>query len=271
MHELINSEQNSRVKYLKKLHDSRKRRKKGKFILEGYRIIKEAISAEAIIDQIFMTPSFYNQKEGKEIYSLLEQSKKEDSLILIEERLLYKIADTDNPQGILAITQENLAGLDDIFLNSKRILLIDRIQDPGNLGTIIRTAVAAGIDGIIILKGSVDIYNLKVLRATMGAIFNISICKDISLEDFLSQYQVLSEGFKLISTSLNTDRYYNQIDYTGKIIISIGNEANGLDEKIIKISDYIVKIPIIGEIDSLNAGIAAGIIIYKAVEANGIK
>ncbi|MEJ6950014.1 TrmH family RNA methyltransferase [Natronospora cellulosivora (SeqCode)] len=268
MHDIINSEQNSKIKYLKKLYDRRKRRDEGKFILEGYRIIEEALKAQARIDNVFMTPDFLKSKQGEDLKIKINNMKDQVSITVISEKLLEKIADTSSPQGVIALANEKKYDLESLFDRAKRLLLIDRVQDPGNMGTIIRTAVAAGIDGILILKGSVDIYNLKVLRSTMGAIFNISIIKDLSLDDFFSFYNSNKNEFKLISTALNTEKYYYDIEYPDNLIIAIGNEANGLKDEIIKNSDYIVKIPIIGEIDSLNAAIATGIIVYKALEAN---
>lgn len=271
MKEIISSEQNNKVKSLRKLYNKKKRRQKGKFVLEGYRIIDEALKADAVFDNVFMTPDFYKSEEGQNIQMQFSNRKSSDKLIIIDEKILTKIADTNTPQGVIAVVNEPEYEMEDVFsMQSKRdkLLLLDRIQDPGNMGTIIRTAVAAGIDGIIILKGSVDIYNLKVLRATMGAIFSIPLVKDVELEDFFNIYQSQVDRYKLIAADLSGEMYYNQLDYTDSFIIAIGNEANGLQDKIVNYANNLIKIPINGEIDSLNAAIAAGIIVYKAVEGN---
>ncbi len=298
MKEVISSEQNERVKSLKKLYNKKKRRQKGKFVLEGFRIIDEALKADAVFDYMFMSPDFYKSTEGQSLikaylkddnnnkgnsdnknhHNYNEDSdnanrndNKEENLIIIEEKLLSKIADTNSPQGVIAVVNEPEYDISDIFCQENengKLLLLDRIQDPGNMGTIIRTAVAAGIDGIIILKGSVDIYNLKVLRATMGAIFNIPLLKDVTMEEFLELYNGVSEKCQLIAADLSADLYYHQLEYDFPFIIAIGNEANGLNDKIVNSANYLVKIPIIGDIDSLNAAIATGILVYKALEMN---
>lgn len=271
MKEIISSEQNNRVKSLKKLYNKQKRRQKGKFILEGYRIIHEALKSDARFDNIFMSPEFYKSQEGQDILALFTDKDPDNNLLLMEEKLLKKIADTNTPQGVIAVVNEPEYLVEDIFSpNNKmgKLLLLDRIQDPGNMGTIIRTAVAAGIEGIIILKGSVDIYNLKVLRATMGAIFNIPLLKDISLEEFLNIYQEQAKNYQLIAADLAGELYYHQLEYIEPFIIAIGNEANGLQKKLIDSANHLIKIPIIGDIDSLNAAMATGIIVYKALENN---
>ncbi|MFP4662703.1 MAG: TrmH family RNA methyltransferase [Halanaerobiales bacterium] len=269
MTEIISSEQNSRLKILRKLYNKKKRRQKGKFVLEGYRIIEEALNVEADFDYIFMSPDFYNSSEGKNIESCFLKNNSKNNLLVVDEKLLFSIADTESPQGIIAVVNEADYEMRDILLEKEDVnslLLLDRIQDPGNMGTIIRTAVAAGIDGIIVLKGSVDIYNLKVLRATMGAIFSIPLIKDVELDDFFELVDNADKDYRIISADLSGELYYHQFDYDFPFIIAIGNEGNGLRKEIIEKSDYLIKIPISDNIDSLNAAIATGIIVYKALE-----
>lgn len=271
MKEVISSEQNNRVKSLKKLYSKKNRRQKGKFILEGFRIIDEALNADADFDYIFMSPYFYNSVDGKSLKECFVNKNDINNLFIIEDKLLSKIADTSSPQGVIAVVNEPKYEMKDIFSSdngSEKLLLLDRIQDPGNMGTIIRTAVAAGIDGIIILKGSVDIYNLKVLRATMGAVFNIQLVKDVILQDFFEFCSTTAKEYKLIAADLSGDIYYHQLDYDFPFVLAIGNEANGIDEEIVNYANHLIKIPVLGGIDSLNAAIAAGIIIYKALEKN---
>lgn len=269
MESIISSEQNNKIKSLRKLYDKRYRKKQGKYILEGFRIIKEALNAGAVFDDIYVTPEFYKSDHGGQVLGLLKKNINIDfnkiSPVILESKLMNNIADTNNPQGIIAVVNEVQYNVEDVLDNSTLLLLLDRIQDPGNMGTMIRTAVAAGVDGLIILKGSVDIYNLKVLRATMGSIFNIAFIKDLGLEEFIDLYRKKASNYTLVSTDISARKYYYDLDYRGKIIIAIGNEANGLNRKIVDISKYKVKIPIIGEIDSLNAAMAGGIILYEVL------
>lgn len=262
--EKISSEQNQKIKYLKKLYSKRGRQEKGKLILEGYRIIEDALKSSAVFDKIYMSPEFLKSDEGQYLQESFINRDKKGQLLIIDKKILNKIADTDTPQGVIAVVNEIEYEAQELFKENGLLLLLDRLQDPGNMGTIIRTAAAAGLDGIVILKGSVDIYNLKVLRATMGAIFKIPLLHGLTREDF---FVLLAESnYRLLSTDLKADRYYHQQEYQRPLIIAIGNEANGLEEEILQKSDYRVKIPLNGEIESLNAAVAAGVIIYKVSE-----
>ena len=264
MFEKISSEQNQKIKYLKKLYSKRGRQERGKLVLEGYRIIEEALKSSAVFEKIYMSSEFLKSDEGQFFKDIYINKDKKGQVLIIDKKILNKIADTDTPQGVIAVVDEIEYEADDLFKKKGILLLLDRIQDPGNMGTIIRTAAAAGLDGIVILKGSVDIYNLKVLRATMGAIFKIPLLQGLTLEEF---FELLAKSnYRLLSTDLKTDRYYHQQEYQSPLIIAIGNEANGLDEKILQKSDYRIKIPITEEIESLNAAVAAGVIIYKVLE-----
>ncbi|QTL98582.1 RNA methyltransferase [Iocasia frigidifontis] len=261
MNGVISSTGNVRIKYLQKLYLRKYRKKEGKFILEGYRIINEALNSNADFETIFLTPSFYDSPEGQKITNLVGR----DMVVLVEEGLLNELADTVTPQGVIGVVDEPVYHIND-FIDKGIILVLDRLQDPGNMGTVIRTAVAAGVAGIIVLKGSVDIYNLKVLRATMGAVFNIPIITDIELAAFKELLVSQLSTYNLIAADLSGKEYYYNINYNPRSMLVIGNEAHGVSREILEMADRLIKIPIIGDIDSLNAAIAAGIIMYKALE-----
>ena len=142
----------------------------------------------------------------------------------------------------------------------KFVLILDRIQDPGNMGTIIRTADSAGVDAIIALKGCVDIYNPKVIRSTMGSIFDMNII-DASQDETVDMLKSLD--FNIVSSYLNTENFYDKIDYGSKVALVIGNEANGINEELVSKSDILVKIPIYGKAESLNAAISSAILMYE--------
>ena len=260
MEEIISSNKNDKIKYLKKLYKSSKRKKEGKFILEGYRLIKQAYESGATIDYIFVNPSF---KKSKEYQTFIFNKGLTGFTYLIEDKLLKDVADTVNPQGIVAIVSEIDYKLSSIIENGKKIVVLDRIQDPGNMGTIIRTAAAAGMDGVISLKGSVDIYNLKVLRATAGAIFNIPFINKLSYDKFSELLSNKLRKYQLICTSLDTENYYHNVNYNENNILIIGNEANGIRKNLLKNADLTVKIPLNNSIESINAAMAAGLLMYK--------
>ncbi len=257
MYEVISSEGNDKVKYLKKLYQTCHRKKEGKFILEGYRIIEEAVKSRIDMETIFVTPCFFESKEGQ----MLQKMVNENLFILLDYNLLKKISDTQTPQGVIAVVKEPVNSND--FLNTGDFFLIlDRIQDPGNMGTLIRTALAAGVKGIIALKGCVDIYNLKVIRATMGAIFNIPILTGLELSELYDIVDSVPDA-RIVSTDISGDKYYNEVKYTEPVFIIIGNEGNGTRQELLDRSHYKIKIPLYGEIDSLNAAIAAGVVLYE--------
>lgn len=139
-------------------------------------------------------------------------------------------------------------------------MILDRIQDPGNMGTIIRTADSAGVDAIIALKGCVDIYNPKVIRSTMGSIFDMNII-DASQDETVDMLKSLD--FNIVSSYLNTENFYDKIDYGSKVALVIGNEANGINEELVSKSDILVKIPIYGKAESLNVMISSAILMYE--------
>ncbi len=139
-------------------------------------------------------------------------------------------------------------------------MILDRIQDPGNMGTIIRTADSAGVDAIIALKGCVDIYNPKVIRSTMGSIFDVNII-DASQDETVDMLKSLD--FNIVSSYLNTENFYDKIDYGSKVALVIGNEANGINEELVSKSDILVKIPIYGKAESLNLAISSAILMYE--------
>ncbi|MFW5998174.1 MAG: TrmH family RNA methyltransferase [Bacillota bacterium] len=257
--DIINSDSNTYIKYLKKLYNTRQRKKEGMFILEGTRIIEEAAKSGIKFEYLYITPEYKTENLDIDLNNL--------EIKYVEKNLLEDIASTVTPQGIIAVV--NKPDYNFSKLNNKNcILVLDRVQDPGNMGTLIRTAVAAGIDGIIALKGCVDIYNLKVIRATMGAIFNIPLLTRIDIEKFLDIYQ--NNKFTLIATDINGNNIYEKDKYPEPVFLVIGNEAEGIRNEILDVADQILKIPILGQIDSLNAGITGGIIMYDYVGKNVI-
>ena len=170
---------------------------------------------------------------------------------------------TDNPQGILAIIKIKTCELENLFVDGSFLVVLDSIQDPGNMGTIIRTADAAGASGIIVSKGCVDIYNPKVLRATMGSIFHIPICLYDDMTELIIQLK--ERAIKVFTSFLKGGANYSEQDMSGNIALVIGNEANGISKEIASLSDFLVRIPMIGRAESLNASIAAAILMYEVV------
>ncbi|AGK97911.1 TrmH family RNA methyltransferase [Clostridium pasteurianum] len=256
MLEVIKSKDNSTIKEIKKLQEKKYRNLYNKFIVEGFRFVSEALDSKFHVCYIIISETI--EEKFKKL-RLNEKVKDDTKLIKVSESILKSICSTDNPQGIAAVVSNKETIMD---YNEGFYILADKIQDPGNMGTIIRTADAAGAKGVIITKGAVDIYNGKALRSTMGSIFKIPIILDEDLKHVKSLKQ---QGFKIVTSSLDTEYNFYDVDLTGKIIIVVGNEGSGISEEIYSLSDEKVKIPMPGNTESLNVGIAAGIMMFEAV------
>lgn len=264
---MITSENNAIVKHVKGLRQKKNREKHRQFMIEGLRILQEALDHGESIEYILYSDSLNKLRGGE---ALLDRLKREKyPLVYLSDKLLEKLADTEQPQGVVAVINQRRHNLGRLLERKDLFLVVlDRIQDPGNLGTIIRTAEGAGAHGVILTKGCVDPYNQKTLRSTMGAIFHLPIFQ--WQEETIIVDHLGAHGVKTIATGLSTDQYYNTISYRGKIALIFGNEANGIEEQLLGKADEVVKIPINGKIESLNASVAAGILIYKALENRGI-
>ena len=252
----IESKENNLFKNTKKLKERKNRNKSSKYIIEGFRLVQEAFKANVDIDYLIVT----EDAQGKVDQFLLDYITENIKIYKMNESLFKELVSTENPQGILAVINMNIIPID---AGGEFYLLCDKLQDPGNLGTIIRTAHAAGVQGIILTKGTVDIYNEKTIRSTMGSIFYIPIQYD---DDNLSLVKNLKEdGFNLVVTSLDTDKDFFEEDLRGKVILTVGNEGNGISAEVLDLADTKVKIPMPGNAESLNVAIATSVIMYEKV------
>lgn len=241
---MITSVKNEKVKAWKKLQKRKERFHTKTFLVEGFHLLQEAKNSDWNIKEIIV-------QEGGELPSWCD----EFEITVVSDHVFEQITETKSPQGIAAIIQmkemEKVVG--------KHTLLIDSIQDPGNLGTIIRTADAAGFDGVILGNGTVDLYNDKVIRATQGSIFHIPIYQK-DLQEVIPELK--ADGFSIWATALEGATLYNEVSIDSKVAIVLGNEGAGVHQEIINQADNIVKIPIFGQAESLNVSIAAGILMY---------
>lgn len=241
---MIRSTQNKNVKEWKKLHSKKGRNQNNSFLIEGYHLIEEAYSTEQNIKELIL-------QEGIENPGWLQ----DDFVSYVSESVFNEITQTDTPQGIAAVVaKQSIATKDKNY-----VLLLDAIQDPGNLGTMIRTADAAGFSKIILGEGTVDLYNDKVIRATQGSIFHIAI-EQGSLTSVIPSLK--EQGFSIWGTTLKRAQNYANLSAEGKIALLLGNEGRGVSQKLLELADQLVKIPIYGRAESLNVGIAAGILMY---------
>ena len=256
--QIISSKENEFIKHIKKLKDKKYRDINKEFIVEGIKLIKEAIEEKAEIKQIVICDNCQNNDIiPKEL--MYEIAKYE--CIYVTEKIFSSITDVNTPQGILAIIGRNNEETQ-IDYTQDIIIALDDIQDPGNLGTILRTIDSIGLNQILVSKGTADSYNPKVVRSTMGAIFRVKIIECEDLEKTLKE--VKKQKYELVITSLQTKNSIYDIEYNKKVIV-IGNEGNGVSKKIQDMADVKVKIPMIGKTESLNASVATGIVLYEYV------
>ena len=260
--ETITSAANSKLKLAAALKIRRQREKQKSFTLEGVRLAEMAAASDWGIRFALVTEKAAGEPR---VAAILEKlSARRVPCSLVPEPLLKGISSTENPQGILlamrqkTITLENLPQED-----APCYVVLDGVQDPGNLGTIIRTADAAGLSGVILLKGTTDVYSPKVVRAAMGSLFHLPVVPDIEEADFLTFAR--SRGLALYGTALDPSAtpHFNA-DYRQPCAILLGNEGNGLSSSLLAATQNIY-IPMFGSAESLNVAISAAIVLYEAV------
>lgn len=256
--QVISSKDNEIVKHIKKLKDKKYRDINNEYIIEGIKIIGEAIAEKANIKKIIICEDCEKAENiSKEL--MYEIAKYE--CIYVTNKVFKIMSEVQAPQGIMAIVEKNNTN-PKINYGEDIIVALDDVQDPGNLGTILRTVDSIGVTQILVSKGTADAYNPKVVRSTMGAIFRIRI---IECEDLAKKLKdIQKHKFEIVVSSLQTENSIYDIDYTKKVIV-IGNEANGVEQHIQEMADKKVKIPMLGKTESLNASIATGIILYEYV------
>lgn len=245
---IITSKDNEIIKNIKKLKE--KKYRLDSYIVEGIKMVKEAINENQEIALIAIREDFKIDFDTKKI-----------KIVTISNKIFNDISDVKTPQGILAVIKKNQNN--QIETNQEYILALDSLQDPGNMGTIIRTADSANINQIIINKTTVDPYSPKVIRSTMGAIYRTNIIEVEDLKATLKEMK--SKGFQIITTDLKATQSIYDINYNNKTVVVIGNEANGVSQEILQTADKKVIIPMLGKTESLNASIAASIMIYEYV------
>ena len=284
--QVISSKDNELIKHIKKLKNKKYRDLNNEYIIEGIKIIEEAINEKANIKQVVICDDC--EKTSNIPKDLMYEIAKQEC-VYVTSKIFESLTDVTNPQGILAIVEKNSVKSkikntnnvengeesktskikekeeqteNEIDYNQDIIVALDDIQDPGNLGTILRTVDSIGINQILVSKGTADSYNPKVVRSTMGAIFRVKIIECEDLEKTLEE--IKKHKFEIVVTSLQTKNSIYDIDYKKKVIV-IGNEANGVGKGIQKIADKKVKIPMLGKTESLNASVATGVILYEYV------
>jgi RNA methyltransferase, TrmH family len=254
---MISSTSNSQIKNLIQLQKKPKLRDEQQaFVIEGIKMFEESLDGGYLI-KAYIAENLYNEisKEKSDYFKGFPYE-------IVTDAVFKEVSDTLTPQGIMAIVKKPEYTLKNIITNPKaNLVLLEDIRDPGNLGTILRTAEGAGVTGIILSKTSVDMFNPKVIRSTMGAIYRMPF---VYVEDFLDTLNQIKENqISIFAAYLTAAVSYDEIDYLGKCAILVGNEANGLSKEAALIADKTIIIPMEGQLESLNAAVAAAILMYE--------
>ena len=256
--QLITSKDNEIVKHIKKLSEKKYRDQNNCYIIEGIKLVEEAIQEDAQIEKIVICEE--STKTSEISKNLMYEIAKYDC-IYVTNKIFKTLTQVMNPQGILAVVKKNKER-PTIKYDEDVIVALDDIQDPGNLGTILRTVDSIGLKQLIVSKGTADVFNPKVVRSSMGAIFRVEVIEVENLKETIESMK--RNNYELIVTSLQTESSIYDIDYTKKIIV-IGNEANGVSQEIQDMADKKIKIPMLGKTESLNASVATAIILYEYI------
>jgi TrmH family RNA methyltransferase len=258
---------NPRIKYVRRLANHRFREKEKKFLVEGMRFVEEALNSTWPLEMlVYSKKSMVNQRlDGL----LSTAADRKITMLEVEEQDFSELAETSTPQGIIAVAVQRGQSLADLEASEgpALLVLVDGVQDPGNLGGIVRSADAAGAGGVILLKGTADIYNPKALRATMGSIFHLPVIQGVSAQDILSYLK--QRGIKIVAGDPRGSKVLFEIDLTADCALAVGSEAGGFGSFLKENVDELARIPMPGRADSLNVSISAGIMLYEALRQRG--
>ncbi len=257
---MITSKSNELIKKIKSLSLKKYRDNYKEYIVEGIKMALEAIDMAEVTSVVYCDELLSADDIGKIKRAIKSKKLSEDVLVSVSKNVFKYISDTITPQGVIAVVKMNSGKFDS---SNEPIFILDNIQDPGNLGTIIRSLDAAGIHTLVLSKDTVDYYNLKVIRSTMGGIFRLNIIKlDKDLSNFVDELK--KNKYKILATSLEGSKPYFDIPYN-KCAIVMGNESQGVSKDIIKKSNCLIKIPMPGKTESLNVSVATSIIAFEIV------
>lgn len=273
---MITSTSGSRVKRVVHLQQkSRVRDEENAFVAEGIKMFEEA--PPELIQELYIEEKLYREDRGKILLDKVERCRRQGCFVeTVTREVLLKLSDTKTPQGIVCVMRQLSYSGEQIISNALKrqkeqgriplFLLLEDIQDPGNLGTMIRTAEGAGADGIFMTAGCVDIYNPKTIRSTMGSLYRVPFWYVDSMEEIIARLK--ANHIKVYAAHLQGKKYYYETDYHEGCAFLIGNEGNGLQKKTADMADCYLKIPMEGKLESLNASIAAAILMYQVQSEN---
>lgn len=261
----ITSRHNPKLKYLKTFHHRKHRDREGKYLIEGVRVVEEALGARVTLETVLVTPESLADPRTA---VLAERAAGQGIAVWeVDGAALQDLALTETPQGVVALAHKEAPDLQAVLGadggGARLIVVVDGIQDPGNLGTIVRTADACAARGMVLLKGTVDLYHPKVVRATAGSLFHLDIVDQVGAPDLIAGLK--RHGYKLFAGDPRGDLSLFDCDFSGPTALAVGHETRGTCAAIRKAVDNMVYIPMPGRAESLNVGVAAALLMYEAV------
>lgn len=263
MIEAITSINNPLVKKIQSLQKKKYRDELGLFLVEGVRLVEEAVYSDWDMEYCLYTEAAGQTERTQAILATL--SSKNCTVVQVTDSILAKICETEQPQGVAGVLRKRSCRLDGISsANANQLIaVLDEVQDPGNVGTVIRTADAAGCTAVILTKGCADIYAGKTVRSTMGSLFHLPVVEDVTTSE-LSEYAA-KHGMNLWVTALDASGIYYQKDLRSPAAIVFGNEGRGVSSELLEYASGRLYIPIHGQAESLNVAVAAAVVLYEAV------
>lgn len=261
----ITSAENALLKKLRRLKTPKGREEAGLFLAEGERLVRE-ICPPWQLEYLLVSESYGLSHSDWPSHPAADGRTRR---ILLPDPLFASLCDTEHPQGILAVVRSRTCDAGALYAKKQAFLvMLERLQDPGNAGTILRTADAAGADGLIVSRDTVDFFSPKVVRASMGSIFHIPVITAPDLSEAIRTLQ--SNGVKVYATRLQASVPHYEADLGGAVCLVIGNEGSGLSEEVAGLADGGIRIPQPGRAESLNASVAAGIVIYETLRQRSL-
>lgn len=245
------------LKYLRSLNQKKFRMIEKKFLLEGWRALKEALNSPFEIDYVALLTKFLEDPDYRSVREQIEQ--RHVGIRELSEVELRQLSETVNAQGVIALVRQRDFGLDEQLLKrASMIVAADAVTDPGNAGSILRSADWFGVDTVLLGKGCVELYNEKVIRSTAGSIFHLPVVEDVDLLTLLPDLR--QRGYTAVALSADGKEAYDRLSWKKRNVLVFGNEAHGVSSEVRSLCDAVVKIPKFGNAESLNVGVACGII-----------
>ncbi|PYV88883.1 MAG: hypothetical protein DMG05_14760 [Acidobacteria bacterium] len=262
---IITASSNPRIRKLRELMRRGCADSLHRVYIEGIKLVQEALKSRLEVEEIYVAESKIQEGSVRGILQKAERSSPE--VVLVADRIFKILADTETPQGIVALVKLPQFQLGDVIRDSPLVLIAHQLQDPGNLGTLVRSAEAFGVSAVLLTQNTVSFLNPKAVRASAGSLFRIPILSGFKLNGLLESLR--EHGFKMIAASPHGDRDFRDVDYRGATALFIGNEGRGLTSDILDKVDLKVKIPLAMTVESLNVAIASSIILCEVARQRG--